>query len=173
MYFEAIDRMSSECVLDLLANYEEAKGTRQILKITRYVLDSFLDKSIEIEKRIYNMWYSTLFLRIWGLWLKQEKYSINKNWITSNTYTSIELNAHALLVLIEKFRHEPECFLPWLFSSQPCEKFFRQLRSMTSTYSTIVNFDMSEILRRVNRVQIINDIIHDEGKKRCNITLNT
>lgn len=68
-------------------------------------------------------------------------------------------------MIIEKCRSDksPESLMPWLFSSQPCERFFRQTRSMTSTYSTIVNFDMLDLLNRQLRIQTINHIVADSG----------
>ncbi|XP_039308141.1 uncharacterized protein LOC120358322 isoform X2 [Solenopsis invicta] len=106
------------------------------------------------------MWHATFFLRLWRRWLQENNYSIDKNVITSNAYTSIELNAHGLLILIEKLRENNQ-FTPWLCSSQPCEKIFRQIKSMTSTFSTITNFNLLSILRHLNRVQLLNDISTD------------
>lgn len=96
---------------------------------------------------------------------------IDKNFITSNTYTCIEINAHGLLILVEKLR-ETNQFTPWLCSSQPCKKIFRQIRSMTSTFSTIVNFNLMGILRRLNRVQILNEISTDLSKFIQNINFS-
>ena len=45
-------------------------------------------------------------------------------------------------------------FLPWLLGSQPCEKAFRAVRSMTSTFSTMINFSMLGLLNRLHRLQI-------------------
>lgn len=166
MNFESIDSLSAPCVTDLLEN-EEFKATQRILIITRYILDSFLDKSISIERRVYLLWYATFFLRLWRSWIKEHNtYNLSKNWLTSNTYVCIELNAHALLILIEKCRQNEnhDTLLSWLYSSQPCERFFRQTRSMTSTYETKVNFDMLDILRRKHRIQALNDIVSDSGK---------
>ncbi|XP_031350432.1 uncharacterized protein LOC116176097 isoform X1 [Photinus pyralis] len=165
MNFEAIDKLSSTRVISLLTS-DVCKATRQLLVLTRYILDSYLDKSLSIEERVYLIWYVTLFLRLWRAWIKeQSNYTLAKNWLTLNTYTCIELNAHGYMILIEKFRSNPEFVLPWIYSSQPCEKFFRQTRSMTSTWSTVVNFDMLDLLRRRHRIQAINSIINDSGDK--------
>ena len=45
-------------------------------------------------------------------------------------------------------------FQPWLLGSQPCESTFRAARSMTGTFSTIVNFSLLGILQRLHRLQI-------------------
>lgn len=52
-------------------------------------------------------------------------------------------------------------FLPDLFSSQPCEKTFRATRSMTTTYSTVVNYSIKDIVRRLDRITTINNVIKD------------
>ena len=123
MNFNAIDKMSAPCVTNILSKNKEAQATRQLLLITRHILDSFLDKSLTTDRRIYLIWYTVFFLRIWRKWIiNHDKHQL-KNWITLNTYTCIELNAHGLLIAVEKFRQEPKLFLPWLFSSQPCEKY--------------------------------------------------
>ena len=46
------------------------------------------------------------------------------------------------------------CYCPWLLGSQPCEKAFRAARSMTPTFSTIVNFNVLGLLRRLHKLQI-------------------
>lgn len=91
--------------------------------------------------------------------MKTDGHVLKFNFITSNTYACIELNAHALIQAIRKFRdsEEPELFLVWLFSSQPCEEFYATLRSMTSTFSTIVNFSILECQQRVRRADYICD----------------
>lgn len=141
MNFDAINKICDPKVLELLNNIDNANATKQLLLITRYILDSYIDKAISIELRVYYIWYATFFLRLWRAWLKkQDSFTLSKNWLTSNTYICIELNAHAILLTLEQCRKDncPELFLPWLFSSQPCKKFF-QTRAMSSTYSTLVH----------------------------------
>lgn len=43
---------------------------------------------------------------------------------------------------------ESETFLPWKLGSQSCEKIFRAAKSLTSTFSTIINFSMLGLLHR-------------------------
>ena len=49
-------------------------------------------------------------------------------------------------------------YLPWLLGSQSCEKTFRLARSMTSTFSTMINFSMLGLLRRLHRLQIQSEL---------------
>lgn len=157
--------MSSVDVINLLPSVPQSDGTCQYLQITRNIIDSFLNKSILIDDIIYKLWYSVLFLRIWRLWIQQQNLSLLKNFIILNTYTCIELNAHGLLLMLEKCRrNDTNMFLPWLYSSQPCEKLFRQTRLMTTTYSTKVNFSLYDFLKRINRIEALNEISADLSK---------
>ena len=49
-------------------------------------------------------------------------------------------------------------FVPWLYSSQPCEQLFRTTRSLTSTLNTVVNFRIQEIMNRIRRIETLNEI---------------
>lgn len=46
------------------------------------------------------------------------------------------------------------CFLPWLLGSQSCEATFRAARSMSSIFSTMINFGVLGLLRRLHRLHI-------------------
>lgn len=74
------------------------------------------------------------------------------------------LNGHSILLMIEKNRQRNCKVLPWLYSSQPCEETFRYIKSMTTTQSTIVNYSLRDILRRLNRIQVLNEISTDLDK---------
>lgn len=125
-------------------------------------VSSFRDQQIKPLERVYKIWYSFFVLRGWRLHiLKSKGKTLQKNFITSNAYTCIELNAHSivkLMVYLTKI-NKPEWFLPILMSSQPCEEFFRKLRSFTSTYSTKVNFSLQEIIHRTKKIQLQGEII--------------
>ena len=45
-------------------------------------------------------------------------------------------------------------FLPWLHGSQSCEQLFRTMHSMSSTFSTVINFGLLGLLRRLHRLKI-------------------
>lgn len=164
MNFNSVEKICSEKVLSLLKEIPESEATVQYLSILKDILDSFLNKEISVLERVYKMWNSVFFLRIWRQWIFETKRSVQVHFVTLNCYTCIELNAHELLLLIEKCRSDPNSFLPWLFSSQPCEKMFCQTRSMTTTYSTRVNYTLLDLLRRINKIEAINDITTDLSK---------
>lgn len=96
----------------------ENKGTVKFLKMMNNVLTSYLDKSISIQERIYRIWYSVYFLRIQrNFILKSKKYTLKDNFITSNAFSCIELNAATLVQLVKQFKNsngdlKPSMFLP-------------------------------------------------------------
>ena len=53
------------------------------------------------------------------------------------------INDHALItfsITVRDHVKNDTCFLPWLLGSQCCEMTFRIARSMSSTFSTVINF---------------------------------
>eukprot|EP00731_Ephydatia_muelleri_P017431 Em0010g529a len=69
-----------------------------------------------------------------------------------------ELNAHALIIFMrtlqDHYSDGAALFSPWKLGSQSCEKTFRAVRSMTTTFSTVINVGMLGLLRRLHRLQI-------------------
>ncbi|KAL4148246.1 hypothetical protein QTP88_002527 [Uroleucon formosanum] len=56
--------------------------------------------------------------------------------------------------------------------SQACKEIFRTARSMTSTYSTMINFSMNDILKRLTRIQLLNSIQNDLHENQKAIIIN-
>jgi len=163
MNFSSAEKMCSTNVLTILENIPNTHATIAYLKIMNYILTAFLNKEVSTEERIYKMWFSVFFLRIWKIWLKNKsEFNVGNNFITTNCLNCIEINAHSLIRLIIRFREDknlsPEMYTIWNFSSQTCEQFFRATRSLTSTYSTVVNFSMKDIMSRLKRIESINEI---------------
>lgn len=96
--------------------------------------------------------------------LDQPKYSLDNNFMSSNCFYCIELNSHSIILIVRFLRenHLPHLFLPHLFSSQPCESFYRQVRSLTIINLTRVNFSTKELLDRLCRIQLLNEISNDK-----------
>lgn len=166
---------SAKCLNDYVPGSE---ATVLYIKAMRGVLLSFLENNLQSNERIYHIWSALFFFRAWRSWLlnsekidphnKKSKslYTLKDNFISSNCYTCIELNAHALVkkVLSEDLSDDVgEVFFPNLYGSQPCESMFRQVRSFTSTFSTVVNFNMLDIMHRINKVQLQSDIINSSN----------
>lgn len=85
--------------------------------------------------------------------------------MSSNCYTCIEINAHSLVVCMIQLKNAnlSHLFQPHQYGSQQCESIFRQIRSFTSTYSTVANCSVKEILERISKIQLQNDIISKSG----------
>ena len=70
----------------------------------------------------------------------------------------VELNAHALITYVlttrDHFHGDFDKFLPWMLGSQTCERTFRIVRSMSSVFSTVLNFSILGFLRRLHRINI-------------------
>ena len=157
--YEAVLRISSPTAMNILTQLPDGRGTLQYLCILRSFVDGFLDRQLSVNDRVHKVWYAVFFLRYWQRWVKLSKaFNTKNNFITANTMSCIELNAHSLIILIRTLRdHIPNgsnYFLPWLLGSQPCESTFRAARSMTGMFSTIVNFSLLGFLQRLHRLQI-------------------
>ena len=83
----------------------DAKGTKAYLEVMRAVVDSYLDKSLGVLSRIEKAWFAVFVMRYWRKWiLLHPQYDLGKNFITSNAYMCIELNAHALVTILLTIR---------------------------------------------------------------------
>ena len=99
--------------------------------------------------------------------------TVRDNFITNNCYMCVELNAHSLLAYIitirDSFPDLSQCFTPWITGSQSAEKMFRSLRSMSSTFSTIVNFSMLGMLQRLHKLGIKEDLESESEQEHHDI----
>ena len=55
-----------------------------------------------------------------------------------------------------------EALRVWKTGSQGCESLFRLARSMTSTFSTILNFSMKGIMERMHKLNFLSSIESSE-----------
>ena len=143
----------------LLHNIAEAQATKCYVGLMKSVIDSYLDKSLDPLERIEKLWSVVFFLRYWRQWILVNcQCSLKNNFITYNAYMCIEINAHSLITFLmtvrDQLSKDSASFLPWLLGSQSCERTFRSARSMSSTFSTMINFGMLGLLRRLHRLQI-------------------
>lgn len=51
-------------------------------------------------------------------------------------------------------------FSPEILGSQQCEAFFRQIRSLSPTFSTVTNSSIREFLHKISKIELLNDISH-------------
>ena len=96
-------------------------------------------------------------MRYWCQWIMlSPNYSLGDNFITLNAYMCIKLSAHSIVIFLLTLRKLSinTAFLPWLLGSQSCEKAFRAARSMSSIFSTVINFGMLRLLCQLHRMNI-------------------
>lgn len=162
MNFESVLRLCDESVTKLLeSNVPGSKATITFLEIIRDVIDAYRDTSLTPLQRIEKIWYVVFILRIWRDYISSSKhFTTEKNFLTSYCYACIEINAHSLiLVMVDlKINNSSALFMPHLLESQPCESMFRQLRSMSTVYSTVTNCTLREIIDRINRIELQSEI---------------
>lgn len=158
----SVERMCSEKVIRLLKTHvKNSLGTVTFLEVLRDTVASYLDKKLSPIERIRKSWYALFVIRLWREYvLKLPKSTLEKNFITANCYSCIELNAHSLVLILLYLKEKdmPELFMPHLFTSQVCEETFRQIRSFTTVYSTVANCSAKEIIGRLDKIQLQNDI---------------
>lgn len=160
--YDSVVRMCSEKVIHLLENkVPGSAGTVMFLKMIRNIIEAFSKNALDPLERLYKMWYTLFSSRIWRRFIcLRKRATLKEIFLTQNCYACIEINAHNLILemLHLKEINKPECFLPFLCNSQTCEAFFRRVRSFTSTYSTKANCSVKEILGRIDKIQLLDDI---------------
>lgn len=164
MNFKSLEKIMHERVIEALRKYVPgSEATILYIQICKYATTSFLDPNLSPIERVYRIWYVVYLLRIWRSYISSSKqYKLSENFLTANCYACIELNAVELIKLIIASSEHPEMFHPNLFDSQPCERTFRQLRSMGTMNYTKINFGVMELLHMVERVELQNDIVHNK-----------
>lgn len=165
MNYNSAEKICSPKVQKLLKN-DDTLATRIYLKMMNFLIDSFLRNNQSVEDRVYKMWYVVFLCRIWRQYVKRHpNLNLQTNFITLNCYTCIEINAHVLLKFIKKLQNmdnlNSNMFIPSLLSSQPCERLFRSARSITSTFSTVINFSIKDFMCRIDRISFINFVLND------------
>ncbi|XP_053698489.1 uncharacterized protein LOC128745438 [Sabethes cyaneus] len=143
--------------LDLIEHLVEVVpdciGTVVYLKVMRLIYISFVEEKISPAERIFAIWTALFVVRAWRWQCLDSDKSIQQC-TTSNVYGCLELNAHELVHYIVNCREAHDQFLIENLSSQPCEKTFRTVRSMTTLNHTAVNFTMKDVEQRMQRVQM-------------------
>lgn len=159
MNYRAVQKMSDKQVTALLrSEVPNSEGTATYLDMMREVNEAFSSRSLTPLERVEMIWQWVFFLRIWRQWIHdKDGYTIQNNFITSNAYYCIEINAHCLIQTIVKLREreEPHLFKPWLGSSQPCENTFRKMRSGATTHCGVVSFSILELQNHFRRVDLL------------------
>lgn len=163
--YASLEKIMKQCVRDTLKTHIiDSEGTIEYIRICDEITSSLYDSNLAPLERVFRLWRSTYFLRAWRLFIQQSNghLSISENFISTNAYECIELNAKNLIILIRKLRdeHMSEYFVPVVFNSQPCEETFRKMRSLGTTNFTRINFTLLELMHLIGRVELMNDIMY-------------
>lgn len=162
--YSSFEKITDPHVLDCLRQHViGSEATVIYLQMSRLLCSPFFEKGLTPEERLERAYHGLYFFRGWRAWIqKSDAYNTEQNFITSNAFACMEINAYALVQLIIKLRDQnsPELFLPTLFTSQTCEKTFRTMRSMTTINWTRINFSLLELFHIASRIELINDIAH-------------
>jgi hypothetical protein len=89
----------------------------------------------------------------------QSNKDLEKCFITKAAWLSTEMNIHCLtsiVILVLKGQLPPYALNIHLFSSQPCESTFRSARSLNGTQSSITNFSVSQFMKKIEKISILN-----------------
>ncbi|CAF3799462.1 unnamed protein product [Rotaria magnacalcarata] len=181
-------KMIVKAYIDKSTNIGERKS---VLKIQKQRMRNFEALTILICFGIESAWCVVFVCRLWWTWLEKtstrnssktgqitgdRKNEINKFFITRPAYISVELNAHNLLylVLLVKQQDLPKQTLLniHLFSSQPCESLFRDARSLSSAFSTNINFTVKNFIGRAQKLSILNQMKYNQSKKDLRFPIN-
>lgn len=164
--YQSLQKIMEPKVRSALAQYIlGSEGTIEYIRICQQITSSLYDDNLLPLDRLYLIWRSTFFLRACRLFITQAKdnnIKLSENFITSNAYMCIELNAQNLTVLTKHFRDEnmKEYFIPTIFNSQPCEETYRKMRSMGTINFTKINFTLLELFHLIGRVELMNNIMY-------------
>lgn len=163
---ESAQRICDPKVINLLKkNIKNSEGTVIFLEIMSDMYSAFHDRTLEPVERLKKTWRCVFLVRIWrDFILKNSTLTLKNNFISSFCYHCIEQNAHSLVLMLLHLKKNKltHLFLPYMFCSQPCESFYRQVRSLTTVNSTVVNFSVKEIIHRISRIQLLSDISNDK-----------
>ncbi|CAF1513074.1 unnamed protein product [Rotaria sp. Silwood1] len=174
--YRSCERLASDDVLNILKNNTNTQGTFVYLQLLRLIIIAYIEPTTSLKTRLKSAWITVFVCRLWLAWLKkkifknQSSTQINKDkhFITRTAYLSVELNAHNLLyliLLVQQKQLPKESLHIFLFNSQSCEGMFRNARSLSGVYSTIVNFTIHDFLRRAAKLSLLNQI-------KCNESTN-
>lgn len=167
--FDPVLKICNYKVIDLLITHvKESRGTVLYLTLIQKILRPFLDCTLSHLQRIRYLWFSTFVLRIWRTFiLKSKTLTLKNHFLSHYTYTCVEINAHALVLLMLYLKDNDldHLFFPEYVGSQQCESIFRQFRSMTSTYFTKTNCSILEMQGRIFKTELLNVITQVKLKR--------
>ena len=126
------------------------------LRFSRAAVFAFLGRGVSALERLRQAWFARYFADGWRAWLQEKGLPLGDNFISTNQYACIKLNAESLLLFYHWLCAHPQLrkAVPVSvcgFGSQQNENLFREMRA----YGNDPNFTVEEFLRRVALAQEI------------------
>lgn len=139
-----------------------AQELAAFLHLGREAVFAFLGNGSPLE-RLYRAWFARYFADGWRAWLEQEGFTISKNFLSTNQYECIKLNAESLLLFYHWL-----CSDPKLRSSVPASVFGvgsqqNENTFRTTRYCSDPNFGVEEFLRRLTMAQEFSLVAHRQA----------
>jgi hypothetical protein len=127
-----------------------AQETAAYLRLGRDAVFAFLARDVGAEERLKQAWTARYFADGWRAFLVENKMPLGRDFLSSNQYSCIVLNAESLLLFYHWLCSDPElrAKVPasaFGFGSQQCENIFRGLRGQHND----PNFVLEEMFRRL------------------------
>jgi hypothetical protein len=175
-------KILDEKVINALEDIDGSLATQIYLRLLRSISLAYIEHNTPIIDRIYHSWLAVFICRIWQTWLYlvrkkdiseyHSQMPIENLFITVPALFSIEMNAHNL-VAICLLVHQQDLPVSALrfskYHSQSCEATFRNARSMSGVFSTVVNFTTEQFLKRAGKLSVLADIQNqsESGQLSC------
>lgn len=167
MNFGIAEKVASPRIINLLKEPHQA-ATKFFLELSHCVQVAYIKEDTDVLGRMTKGWQAAFMSRIWRKYVKEGSkkqsqdgtLSLEHDFMSRNSYVCIELNGHCLLEFAIQCRNlgKPELFVPFQTNSQDCESMFRTLRSMATTLNTAVSLKLHEVLHKVRRIQVLEEI---------------
>ncbi|CAM4888691.1 unnamed protein product [Rotaria socialis] len=167
--FSSCVKITSNDVLNLLKDMN-AKGTYIYRYLLKLVIITYIEADTDIFVRLCYGWILAFSYRMWWCSIQlEETYSQQEkdnHFITRAAWLSVEINIHcltSLIILVLQGVLPSSSLHTHLFSSQPCESTFRSARALSSTFSSITSFSVSQFLNKIEKIAILNHFKSTEG----------
>ncbi|CAF3873881.1 unnamed protein product [Adineta steineri] len=186
--FNSAAKISSDAVLNLLEQVPNSLGIRIYLQAIKSVRLAYIEKTTSIMDRIFHGWIAVFIFRFWCLWINEMnkksldtiltqlsdfEFKFNEKvkpksqyFITYQSHFCVEINAHCLIYLATLVNEQQlpiEALNIWLQNSQGCESTFRSARSISSNFSSGVNFTVSQFLSQANKLSTLQNIKNNKN----------
>lgn len=106
--FASVMKLCDEKVIKLLKQHvKNSEATVKFLEMMQEVMDAFMNRFLSSEERIKKIWRILFFIRLWRKKvIKAKKLTMKENFLTTNSYSCLELNFHSLLFSIVSLRKQ-------------------------------------------------------------------